>query len=259
MALSLAFLGPFLGLCGGAVVLHRWPCPWPPVGLSGPFLRFLGCWLAPAAAVLAGGGFSGGLGWPPLAFPLGFVGSGWSGPSGPLRAFLRPFPGLSCVFSGAGCWCPCGESYLGPPWVPVGVLSEVLGWSCWDPGRRWSKMLERLSPPAAGMVFVEGVRGVSKMAWGREVFSLLIFYLCDKFDKYSLISLYIFPPHSFRPGPSKVLISPEIIYYIIYISPDQSIQSPDQSQIRNSNNILYNICIYIWVHTLSYNYSIKTN
>ena len=186
--LSLAFFGAF-----------PWPLLWGggPVRLAlsrpsrGPFRAFLavpwllagscgGCWL--------GGGFLVGLGWPPLAFPLGFVGSGWSGPSGPLRAFLRPFPGLSCVFSGAGCWCPCGESYLGPPWVPVGVPVGVWASPCWDPGRKWSKGKKRLSPPAAGMVFVEGVRGVSKMVWGREVFHLLIFYLFIKVDKYSLLS-----------------------------------------------------------------------
>ena len=188
---------------GGLFLGLSWAFPWPlrwgggpvPLALSvasrGPFRAFLAVgWLlvGSCGGGWLGGGFLVAFGGPPLAFPLGFVGSGWSGPSGPLRAFLRPFPGLSCVFSGAGCWCPCGESYLGPPWVPVGVLSEVLGWSCWDPGRKWSKGVERLSPPAAGMVFVEGVRGVSKMAWGREVFSLLIFYLFIKVDKYSLLS-----------------------------------------------------------------------
>ena len=123
--------------------MGRWPCTAGPVrGLPWAFPGLSCGWLVAGWLLrrrLAWRWVSGGLWWPPLAFPLGFVVSGWSGPSGPLRAFLRPFPGLSCVFFGAGCWCPCGESYLGPPWVPVGVLSEVLGWSCWDPGRKWSK------------------------------------------------------------------------------------------------------------------------
>ena len=177
-----------------AVVLYRWPCLWPPVGLSGPFFAVGWLLVGSCGGCSGGGGFLVGLGWPPLAFPLGFVGSGWSGPSGPLRAFPRPFPGLSCVFSGAGCWCPCRESYLGPPWVPVGVPVGVWASPCWDPGRRWSKVVGRLSLPAAGMVFVEGVRGVSKMAWGREVFSLLIFYLFIKVDKYSLL-IHFAPVH----------------------------------------------------------------
>ena len=80
--------------------MHGWPCPWPPVGLSGPFLRLAGCWLAPAAAA-GGGGFLvafGGLLWPflwALWGPAGLARLGLSGPFfGLFRAFLASFLGL---------------------------------------------------------------------------------------------------------------------------------------------------------------------
>lgn len=129
MALSLAFLGPFLGLCGGAVVLHRWPCPWPPVGLSGPFLRFLGCWLAPAAAaglavgfwwpLVASSGLSFGLCGVRLVWPV------WASP-GLSSAFSGPFLRLFWGWLLVSLWGVLPWSSLGSCWCPVRSPGLVL-------------------------------------------------------------------------------------------------------------------------------------
>lgn len=191
----------------------------------------------------------GGLLWPflwALWGPAGLARLGLSGPFfGLFRAFLASFLGLVVgVLAGS-------PTLVLPGFLLVSCLG--LGQSLLGSG---SKVVERGGSDSLLLPLVWSLsRGCEACRrWPGE-------------GKYFLYSYFTSSSKSINT-PSSVLPSRSVqspyqsrdnILYNIYISPDQSIQSPDQSQIRHSNNILYNICIYIWMYTLSYNYSMKTN
>ena len=153
-----AAYGPFSGL--------SWAFPWSlcwaggvaRLGLSvacrGPFVAFLvvswllvvGWWLVVAWRL-----FSGGPGWPPVAFSVGLVGPACLARLGLFWPFRGPFLGLSCGSSVLVAGVLGGSPALVVVVVLAGSPTLVLLWSLlvsllglgWSCLGSWSKMIER--------------------------------------------------------------------------------------------------------------------